>query len=142
MEFWKTAGNWLLLGLLGIFSICDIRIKKLPVAAIVLSGAAVLLYSLCTGKNFPELAAGLVPGAVVLLCAFITKESIGTGDGLVLCVLGLYCGWKRVVGVLGMALVFAALVAAVLLVTRRAGRKTELPFLPCIFAAYLLEMIW
>ena len=95
-----------------------------------------------TGTGVMELAMGLVPGAFVLVLAFVTRESIGAGDGLVLCMLGLFCGWRQCLAVFGMALVLSAVLAMVLVVCRRAGRKTELPFLPSLFGGYLLFCLW
>ena len=136
-----VAGG-IMLGVMGAFSIYDLKYKKIPIWAVILFGVAVLLYRLDVGVGIGELLAGIVPGAGLLLTAFCTKESIGFGDGMVLCVLGLFLGIKGSLAVLGMALVFAALLAAVLLVLKRAGKKTELPFLPCLFAGYLISLLW
>lgn len=130
------------LGGLAGFSVYDLKTKKVPVAAVALFGTAVLIYRLCTGAGPAELLPGVLPGLALLLAAVCTKESIGTGDGLLLCVLGVFCGIKKAMAVLGMALVFAALLAVILLVIKRAGKKTELPFLPCLFAGYLLGLLW
>ena len=73
---------------------------------------------------------------------FATKESIGTGDGLVLCVLGLFCGWRQCLAIFGMALVLSAILSIILLICRKAGRKTELPFLPSLFGGYVLYYLW
>lgn len=137
-----SAAEWVVLGVLVGLSICDLKTKKIPVAAVVLFGAAVLGYRLMTGIELLGLLVGLVPGAVLLLLAVLTGESIGIGDGLVLCVVGLFCGLTKAVSVLAMALVLSSVVAMVLLVLKRAGRKTELPFLPCLCSGYLLCLLW
>jgi len=134
--------NGIMLGILGGFGIYDLLYKKVPIWAVIIFGVSVWGYRVYAGAGIGELLAGLVPGAVLLLTAFCTKESIGYGDGMVLCVLGIFLGLRYSLAVFGMALVFAALSAAVLLVLKKAGRKTELPFLPCLFAGYLLSMIW
>lgn len=136
------AADWAMLGILGGFAVYDIKTKTIPVAAVVVAVIAVLIYRLCTGTGIMELAVGLVPGAFVLVLAFVTRESIGAGDGLVLCMLGLFCGWRQCLAVFGIALVLSAVLAMVLVVCRRAGRKTELPFLPSLFGGYLLFYLW
>lgn len=136
------AADWAMLGILGGFAVYDIKTKTIPVAAVVVAVIAALIYRLCTGTGIMELAVGLVPGAFVLVLAFVTRESIGAGDGLVLCMLGLFCGWRQCLAVFGMALVLSAVLAMVLVVCRRAGRKTELPFLPSLFGGYLLFYLW
>lgn len=130
------------LGCLAGLSIYDIKTKKVAVKAVVFFGIVVFIYQLCIGIGVLDLAAGLVPGAGLLLVAICTKESIGVGDGMVLCALGLFCGLRKTMAILGMALVFCAVLAMILLVLKRAGRKTELPFLPCLFAGYLLCLLW
>ena len=132
----------IVIGLLLVLSIFDVRMKKVPVWLIGLAAGVALIFRMVESVPVLQLLAGLLPGIFVLLLAVCTKESIGTGDGLVLCALGLFCGLKETVAVLGMALFFAAVVAVVLLVLKRAGRKTELPFLPCLCTGYLLCVLW
>jgi len=136
------AAEWVMLGILAGFALYDMKTKTIPVAAVVLAMIGSLIYRLCTGTGVPELVTGTVPGVVVLIIAFVTKESIGTGDGLVLCMLGLFCGWRQCLAVFGLALVLSAALAVVLLTCRRVGRKTALPFLPSLFGGYLLINLW
>ena len=132
----------IMLGVLAGCSAYDLKYRKIPVAAVALLCGGVSGYRFITGTGFLELLCGLLPGVLLLLFAFVTRESIGTGDGLVLCALGMFCGAKTALAVLGMALVLASVLAMVLLVLRRAGRKTELPFLPCLWGGYLLSLLW
>ena len=111
----------IVIGLLLVLSIFDMRMKKVPVWLIGLAAGVALIFRLVESVPVLQLLAGLLPGIFVLLLAVCTKESIGTGDGLVLCALGLFCGLKETVAVLGMALFFAAVVAVVLLVLKRAS---------------------
>lgn len=134
--------DWVMLGVLAGFAVYDMKTKTIPVAAVIAAAVAVLVYRICIGTGVAELVLGLVPGAVVLVLAFATGESIGTGDGLVLCLLGLFCGWRQCVAVFGMALLLSAFFAATLLVCRKAGRKTEIPFLPGLFGGYVLFFLW
>lgn len=131
----------ILMGILAGLSVYDLKTKKVPVSVVVLAGIGGIVYRLYMETKVVVLLAGLVPGVVLLLLAFLTKESIGIGDGMVLCVIGLLCGWKETVAILGMALVFAAIIAVILLVSKRVGRKTLLPFLPCLCAGYLLVVL-
>lgn len=136
------ATEWVMLAVLIGFAAYDIKTKTVPVAAVVIIAVSVLLYRLCMGIEVLELAIGLLPGIVLLVLAFATRESIGTGDGLVVCVLGLFCGWRRCLAIFGMALVLSAMLSIILLVCRKVGRKTELPFLPSLFGGYLLYYLW
>ena len=134
--------DWVAFFILAGFAIYDIRTRTVPVPAVAGAAIAVLIFRLYNGITITELAAGLVPGILLLLLSYATGESIGTGDGLVICVLGLYGGLTKLLAVLGMSFILAALLAMVLLVFRRVGRKSELPFLPCLFCAWLLYLVW
>ena len=134
--------EWMVLGVLAGFSAYDLRWKKVSTAAVALFGVAVLVYRIVSEASVTMFLPGLLPGMGLLLVAFVTKESVGTGDGLVLCVMGLFCGLKPVLAVFGMALLLCALLAMILLICRRVGKKTELPFLPCLCGAYLLYLLW
>lgn len=137
----EIAEGIMLTGLL-VLSIFDLRTRKIPVLPVVFLGTAALIYRVATGAGCLELIIGILPGVFLLLLAYATRESIGYGDGLVIGVLGLFCGAKQAMAVLGMAFVFSAALSILLLAARRAGRKTELPFLPCLWAGYLLCLVW
>lgn len=136
------GAEYVMLGSLIVLSIYDLRIRKIPLAPVLLLGALTVGYRLWSGVSFSEVAAGLIPGSIILLLAWATKESIGYGDGWVLVVLGLFCGTAKTMAILGLALLFAALLAMVLLVSGRVGRKTELPFLPCLCSGYMVCLLW
>lgn len=132
----------ILLGSLIVLSCMDLRTRKIPWIPVVILGMVVFVYRIWSGISLAEVAAGVIPGGVLLLVSAVTEESIGYGDGLVLLVLGLFCGVAETVAVLGMALLLASVLSMVLLALKRAGRKTKLPFLPCLCSGYLLFLLW
>ena len=134
--------EWIMLAVLAGFAVYDIKTKSVSLIAIAVSAVGVLIYRLFAGTGMAELAAGLIPGLLVVMLAFVTKESIGIGDGLMLCVLGMFCGWRRCLAAFGLALVISAVFAMGLLVCRRAGRKTEIPFLPGLFGGFFICCLW
>ena len=137
----ETA-EWIMCGILAGLTAHDIKTKTVPVAAVVVVAVGALIYRLFEGVSLGTLMAGLVPGIVVLVLSYATEEDIGLGDGLVLCMLGVFCGWRRCLAVFGMALMLSGILAVILLVCRRVGRKTELPFLPGLVLGYLLVYLW
>lgn len=130
------------MGCLVVLSIMDLRTRKVPLIPVILLGIVAVVYRLWNGGPWTAMILGMIPGLVLLVLAFCTRESIGYGDGVVLCALGLFCGVKKAIAVLGMAFLLAAILAMVLLVLKKAGRKTELPFLPCLCSGYLLCFVW
>lgn len=92
--------------------------------------------------EYTALAAGILPGVLLLGLSWITKESLGYGDGLVQSVLGALLGWKKALEILLGAFFLAAIFSAAALAAHRLGRKSELPFLPFILSAYLVLLIF
>jgi leader peptidase (prepilin peptidase)/N-methyltransferase len=68
-------------------------------------------------------------------------ESIGMGDSALIMLLGFLFGVRRQVLWVFLAVLFCALAAAVLMITRRVGRKSRLPFVPFLLAAFCVTLI-
>lgn len=79
----------------------------------------------------------MLPGALLLLLAFVTKKA-GYGDGIVLCCLGMVLGGEKSLMLLGISLFLTSLFALVLLVMHRVRRNSCLPFVPFLAAAWLV----
>lgn len=93
------------------------------------------------GAAVLSLLMALLPGVLLLLLSRITRQAIGYGDGLLLLVCGLYLGGKEagVLFVTGLLILFP--ISLGLLISGHAKRKTQLPFAPCLLAAYLLWLL-
>jgi leader peptidase (prepilin peptidase)/N-methyltransferase len=89
--------------------------------------------------------AALVLGGAYLVLASLPGADLGFGDVRLAATLGLYLGWLGWVEAVGGALVLPFLlnapVALVLLVTRRAGRRTTLPFGPAMLAGAVVAAV-
>jgi leader peptidase (prepilin peptidase)/N-methyltransferase len=144
--FLFLAGTGVLLGLI------DARHKLLPdrvtlpsigITTALLAGAA-----LGTGDGTAFVRAVL--GAVVLFVVFfvlvlVSPRSIGMGDAKLAALLGLGLGWLgTTVLMLGIAAGFVvqAVLALVLLATRRVGLRGELPFGPAMLVGAALVIGW
>jgi len=136
------VAEYVMLGSLLVLSVMDLRTGKIPVLPVVLLGVAAALYRWWNDVPFLEVLAGIIPGGALLWMAWVTKESIGYGDGIVLLVLGLFCGVAKTIAVLGLSLVLAAVLSMILLILKKAGRKTALPFVPCLCSGYILCLLW
>lgn len=87
-----------------------------------------------------DMAAGITVGLVVLVLAKITEGKIGFGDGWVLMVTGLYLGFRGNLFLFMTALFVSAVTSVILLLSRRADKKTELPFVSFLFISYILTI--
>lgn len=129
--------------ILGIFlafsSIMDIWKRKvylIPAAAAGLSG--IIIHVVNRQMTWKSCGGGVVIGCVMLAAARISDEAIGYGDGAAVIVIGIWMGFYHTVEVLLTGLTMAAVFSAILLLSKRAGRKKSIPFIPFLFAAYIL----
>jgi len=146
-EFAEMAATILLLALLAVLSVQDFRRQtigiRLPCCMAVL-GAAWLAGRACAegtaaGRLLLELALALLPGIFFWLIAAATGQ-MGYGDGLVITVIGLWCGLWKCIFTVGISLFLMAVFSAGLLVLHRAHRRTRVPYLPFLAIAHLLQM--
>lgn len=126
---------------LGILAIIDIKKKKIPVWFVGIFSIIVLSMRFVEGIVLSDVMGGFFLGVLILILAVCSRENIGIGDGLVLCTLGIgYC-LEDMIGILGISFFLAAIWAIGLVLLKRANKKTEFPFLPCLFTGYLF-IVW
>jgi leader peptidase (prepilin peptidase)/N-methyltransferase len=149
---WELPAFLFLAGVGVLLGIIDAQHKTLPnrvtLPAIGIGAILLAVAALGTGEWPPLGRAALA--AVVLFVVFfvlvmISPRSIGMGDAKLAALLGLYLGWLGTsVLVLGIAAGFVvqAVLALVLLVTRRIGLRGELPFGPAMLLGAALVIGW
>ena len=71
----------------------------------------------------------------VLTAAFLTREGIGYGDGILALLLGPVFGTEVMWAGLFLAFLLSALCSILLLACKKADRKTCLPFIPFLTSA-------
>ncbi|MEO7720288.1 MAG: prepilin peptidase [Pseudolysinimonas sp.] len=121
-------------------AIIDIEKHKLPnvivlpayAVGIVLLGTAALLQADFVGLGRMAAGAGIL-FAFYFVLAMISPRGMGMGDVKLAGVLGLFLGslgWGQLAVGAGAAFVLGGLFSIILLITRRAGRKSGIPFGP------------
>ena len=121
------------LGMLGICSIEDIRKKEIQSVRVLCFGiGGILLHLWQRNQSLYSMLGGIAVGAAVI---------IGIGDGLVLCVAGIYIGGINTMRLLLTGLFLSSLYALALLFMHRKRRKDTIPFIPFLLAAYLILLI-
>jgi leader peptidase (prepilin peptidase) / N-methyltransferase len=97
------------------------------------------------GRHFLIALAGLAGAMLLFLIqALIYPAGVGLGDVKLSGIIGLYLGWlgvRPLVGGLFLGYVLAAVVGLALLATRRANRKTQVPFGPFLLAGALIAIL-
>ncbi len=129
-------------GLVGLFLICnawqDWRKREiLPASLWVFGGAGLALQRIWGGQGWQSLAGGVFVGVMLLFCALVTRGNIGMGDGLLLCITGLYLGFEKNLTLALGGLLLCGCCSAILLLTGRVNKKTGIPFAPFLLGAYL-----
>lgn len=80
------------------------------------------------------LIAGGMLGAASLLCRVLSPQAVGFGDIKLLILFGLYTGVDLAAGSLIYTFLILFFVSAVLLILKKADRKTVIPFAPFLLA--------
>lgn len=118
----------------------DIRWRKIGIRMSVFAGFTAIALDLAVAvscpADVPTYIGGLLPGTMLLLLAIWSGGAAGSGDGICFLVLGALLGTWMTWTLLMCALVLAGTCGAVLMLFRKAGRKTRMPFLAFAAAAW------
>ena len=137
---------------LALLVVADLAVHRLPDPLMLGTAAWVLLCLLAmaaAGEAWPALGravlAGVTLGAAFLVLCLLTPGGLGMGDVKLAALLGLLLGWFGwyyvLLGVLA-AFLLGGLVAAGLILTRRAGRHTAVAFGPWLVAGAAAALAW
>lgn len=129
--------SYVLLGTLGVHSLEDLRDRKITVTVTLFSGIlGILLHMLSLEISIFEMIAGMMTGVWVLLLGRLTGGKIGTGDGIVFMLTGLYLGVQKNLALMCISFTLAGVwgMFVLLLCCRRDQR---IPFVPFLFLGYL-----
>lgn len=117
-------------------TVFDLRTKKIPLSVLVVFGMIILGM---TGINGTLVHRGiywqLIPGAVFLLIAFVTRQAVGYGDGIVILLVGILLGISRCLSMVCLGLVLCSAVSLGILLLKKGNRQTKLPFTPFLLVA-------
>lgn len=103
-----------------------------------LAVSVILLFSGQFGTVSRESAlGGAMIGAILIVCSYFSKEAIGIADSVVVLACGAAFGLWGTVTFVFFAMLYAGVCSAVLLVAKKAGKKSRIPFLPFLLLGYL-----
>ena len=132
-------------------ALIDLDVHKLPNVIVIpaygVSAALLGAASILSGTYGPLLASGIAMAGLFLLylvMALVYPGGMGLGDVKLAGVLGIYLGWAGwgavAVGAFS-AFLLAGIFSVVLLATKRAGRKSGIPFGPWMFVGAWLGIV-
>lgn len=138
-EIIKYAGVFLFLV---ICSIQDVKEKKISIKKLVIFGMIFLAMSFLWGNlSWQERGYNMLPGIMALLISFLTKEQLGYGDGICLLIMGCVLSGALLLGTVMISLILSSAFGLLLLIGKKAERKTRLPFLPFLAAGYVIQLV-
>lgn len=127
----------------------DLKRKTVAVWKILLFLAGSLICMAVKTKGVPvevwsaarESVIAGIPGIFLLIFGRISGWAVGSADGMVVLILGIYLGFWQVLSVLSGAFIMAVPAAFFLLAVRKKDRKYEIPFIPFLFAGLVFYFI-
>lgn len=119
--------------------VTDIRKRQVCLWPIVIGVVAGNINTACNGMpQVYEYLLQFLPGAAILLTAYLTKGCIGKGDGWICIFLGSLLTFGQVLTAIFLGFLTAALLGSVLLIFRRASGKTKLAMVPFLSLGVVL----
>ncbi len=114
----------------------DICQKEIAPGAVIMGTAYGFFHQIAFQKTDPaQILIGVLPGLCFLALSLLTGGAIGFGDGLVICMGGLYYPLQMVLYWLFYAFSLCAIFGSMLIFCKKGGRKTELAFVPFLTLA-------
>lgn len=131
----------LILIILSVFSIEDMKKRRIHLLLVVMAAALGVLYQIFWGAlTFTEILGGIFVGVILLALGRLTGEAIGYGDGLVFLVTGVFLGGLENLSLLFTSLTIAFIFSSIQIIIRKKTAKDEIPFIPFIWIANLLRL--
>lgn len=126
---------------LGINTCMDIRKKEISLLAVLVFALYGMLWSIQSGRSILQAGVPIGTGLAVLIFSFLTEGAAGPGDGWILMALGTVLETEEFLPAVCMGSFFAGGCALLLLMTKKAKRRTEIPFVPFLLAGYVGGLI-
>lgn len=143
MFFVITVTTGVLLFAAGVMDLKNKTISRGLIFALLVVCTAGAFVNVFLNKDFGiwETAGGVVIGLCAFGLSMMSGEQIGRGDGLVIAAIGLIVGFRKCLFAVCIASIIMTLVSVFVLLLRKGDRKTRLPFIPALFAGYVMCMM-
>lgn len=134
--------RWFMFLLLVICSFFDLEAKKVPKIILCIGLIEGIIFFLTFNlSNWRSILGGFFIGVMLLLFSKITEETIGYGDGIILCCTGIILGFISNLELFLIALFLSAIVSVILLWTYHFSKRKTIPFIPFLTVAYAIVCI-
>lgn len=122
-------------------TISDLRRRSIPlslgIGGCLCSAFWMLVQVLAERESWGGFLAAGVPGMTLMGLSLLSGGRIGMGDGVVLFGLGLFLGGRQTFSILLTGLLLSSFWSVVLLIRKKAGWKSRIPWIPFLLAGYV-----
>ncbi|MCR5585467.1 MAG: prepilin peptidase [Lachnospiraceae bacterium] len=138
LKLMAIALNLITMIFLSIEDLKNKTVNWIPIAAL---AAVNVTLSVILHRPLLNYLTGIAPGLMGVLTSFATKGKMGLGDGLLLVSAGLFFDWETVLFLWLVALLLCSAVGIVMMLLKKAGLKTALPFVPFLTMGFAIVQI-
>ncbi|MDR2357394.1 MAG: prepilin peptidase [Oscillospiraceae bacterium] len=93
-----------------------------------------------TAILLPSIIGGAAGGGLFVVLYLVSHKGVGGADVKFITIAGLYLTFVRLMPALFISSLLAALVSAVLLITKRATRKSSIPLIPFLYTGIIVTI--
>ena len=123
-------------------AVTDFRKKEINIpASVILVFAAFGMYFLGKDISATNAIIGFAEGLILILVSVVTKGQIGIGDGILLASCGLMLGGRDNMVMFFFACLSSAIVSALMMIIKKADKKTKIPFVPFMIPGFLVMVL-
>lgn len=135
-----TIGEIIWVLLLGVCAWKDVRTQTLPIKTILVGGCLMLPLLVIESPEMWLLSLRILPGVLLLLIGFFSKEQIGYGDGICVMMSGMIFSLRMVWLAIMFSFALLILMSIFLLFIKKARRDLRIPYIPFLLVGTLLGM--
>lgn len=116
----------------------DLKERKVSLWVIGIYGVIGFFLRLWDGDAMLSIVLSLIPGIICAGIAWLSREKVGYGDGILLIAMGFYLPINNVLRMCMIAILASGIVALVLFVIFHKKKDYQLPFVPFLFLSYFI----
>lgn len=131
------------LGFLGIAAWQDKRSLSISKRFLFFTGIFAVLGRCLVDRQatWVEWGLSVLPGMIFWGFGWLSRWQIGMGDVAVVLVMGIWLGYEKTFVIVFVGMFLCSIFCGGLVLFRKAGRKTEVPFVPFLLIGYLIGRI-
>ncbi len=135
----ETLKYLILAGLMIVIALIDFDLQIIPN---VLSLPGMILGVILSYDRIFESMLGMAVGFLIIyLIVWLSRGGMGMGDAKLLAMIGAFAGWQVVIYTLFLGSFLGSIVGGIMILAKKAGRKTAIPFGPYLCLAAILVIL-